>query len=156
MNIFVLHLDPVKAAKMHCDKHAVKMPVETAQLLSNVFHINRLDAPYRACHMHHPCTLWAAQSSTNFLWLAKLGIALCEEYTRRYGKQHKCQQIIQTMIDRFYELQFSETDGTPFPLCMPEEYRCADAIRSYRAYYIHEKSYFAKWKYSRKPSWFNV
>ena len=35
MNIFALHQHPVVAAKQHCDKHVVKMILETAQLLSN-------------------------------------------------------------------------------------------------------------------------
>ena len=33
MNIFVLHEDPITAAKHHCDKHVVKMILESAQLL---------------------------------------------------------------------------------------------------------------------------
>ena len=34
MNIFYLHKDPVIAAQMSCDKHVVKMILESAQLLS--------------------------------------------------------------------------------------------------------------------------
>lgn len=34
MNIFVLDISPAEAAKAHCDKHAVKMILEYAQLLS--------------------------------------------------------------------------------------------------------------------------
>ena len=33
MNIFYLHKDPVVAAEMSCDKHVVKMILESAQLL---------------------------------------------------------------------------------------------------------------------------
>ena len=33
MNIFYLHKDPVVAAQMSCDKHVVKMILESAQLL---------------------------------------------------------------------------------------------------------------------------
>ena len=33
MNIFFLHPDPLTAAEMHCDKHCVKMILETAQML---------------------------------------------------------------------------------------------------------------------------
>jgi hypothetical protein len=35
MNIFYLDSDPELAAQMHCDKHVVKMILETAQLLSD-------------------------------------------------------------------------------------------------------------------------
>ena len=34
MNIFYLHEDPEISAKMHCDKHVVKMIIEYAQMLS--------------------------------------------------------------------------------------------------------------------------
>jgi len=34
MNLFVLNKDPVKAAQLQCDKHVVKMIVESAQMLS--------------------------------------------------------------------------------------------------------------------------
>ena len=34
MNIFCLHEDPKIAAQMSCDKHVVKMILESAQLLS--------------------------------------------------------------------------------------------------------------------------
>ena len=34
MNIFYLDTRPKEAAMMHCDKHCVKMILETAQLLS--------------------------------------------------------------------------------------------------------------------------
>ena len=34
MNIFFLHKHPVIAAQMQCDKHVVKMVLETAQMLS--------------------------------------------------------------------------------------------------------------------------
>ena len=33
MNIFYLHRDPIVAAEMSCDKHVVKMILESAQLL---------------------------------------------------------------------------------------------------------------------------
>lgn len=36
MNIFVLDLDPVKCAEYHCDKHVIKMTLETAQILCTV------------------------------------------------------------------------------------------------------------------------
>ena len=43
MNIFVLDRDPTKAAHMMCDKHVVKMIIESAQMLSAV-----LDCQYRS------------------------------------------------------------------------------------------------------------
>ena len=34
MNIFILDKNPIKAAREHCDKHVVKMIVESGQMLS--------------------------------------------------------------------------------------------------------------------------
>ena len=39
MNIFVIDKDPVVAAQEHCDKHVVKMIVESAQMLSTAHRI---------------------------------------------------------------------------------------------------------------------
>jgi len=40
MNIFYLDKDPVKAAQYSCDKHVVKMILESAQMLcTDVLHI---------------------------------------------------------------------------------------------------------------------
>ena len=43
MNIFVLDRNPSRAAHMMCDKHVVKMIIESAQMLSAV-----LDCQYRS------------------------------------------------------------------------------------------------------------
>ena len=39
MNIFYLDRDPGIAAAMHCDKHVVKMILETAQMLSTAHRV---------------------------------------------------------------------------------------------------------------------
>ena len=36
MNIFYVDQDPVKAAQMMCDKHIIKMILESAQMLCSV------------------------------------------------------------------------------------------------------------------------
>ena len=55
MNIFVLDRDPYKAAEMMCDKHVVKMIVESCQMLSagmdityklSLIHISETTRPY--------------------------------------------------------------------------------------------------------------
>ena len=39
MNIFILNEDPVRSALDQCDKHIVKMPLESAQMLSTAHRI---------------------------------------------------------------------------------------------------------------------
>ena len=48
MNIFYVDSDPVIAAQQLVDKHVVKMPLETAQLLCSAFPQGA--APYRRNH----------------------------------------------------------------------------------------------------------
>jgi Pyrimidine dimer DNA glycosylase len=90
MNIFATHSDPRKCAKFLDNKRLVKMNLETAQLLSNAIYLNDGKAPYKPTHLHHPCTLWAADNYTNYKWLYKYFVELLDEYTHRFGKIHAC------------------------------------------------------------------
>lgn len=160
MNIFVLSYDPVEAAMMQCDKHVVKMILESAQLLSTAHH--EFDSPYkdkcyRPTHKNHPCAKWVRESLSNYSWLYHHMLALGDEYTERYGKIHK------TIRERAPVLGIPPpgipTVGpTQFPLCMPDEYKIyddvgdPDVVGSYRAYYMGEKRSFATWKTS-PPDW---
>ena len=94
MNIFILDWQHKTCAEYHCDKHVVKMPLETTQMLSTVHWRYNNDGPYLPVHQKHPCTLWAGQTVENYIWLWKLGIALCKEFTHRYDKVHSCERIL--------------------------------------------------------------
>ena len=97
MNIFFLDYDTAKCAKYHCDKHVVKMVLETAQLLCGVHHMCdnvKNQAPYKLSHKNHPCAIWTRESLSNYLYLCDLGLELCKEYTYLYGKRHKSQDVI--------------------------------------------------------------
>lgn len=150
MNIFVLDKDPKTAATMACDKHVVKMILETAQMLCAVGINKGYEMPYKATHKHHPCTLWAGASHANWAWLIEHGLALCAEYTVRYGKVHKSQQIIEHARD--INILFDEQQLTPFAQAMPPQYRNDCAVTAYRAYYLGEKARFATWK-TQTPKW---
>lgn len=150
MNIFVLDEDPVIAATMACDKHVVKMVLETAQMLCATAIAKGHKMPYAATHKHHPCTLWAGRSQSNWDWLIGHGLALCAEYTVRYGKVHKSQQIIEHARD--INILFDEQQLTPFAQAMPPQYRNDCAVTAYRAYYMGEKARFATWK-TQTPNW---
>ena len=152
MNVFVLDLSPTTAAIEQCDKHIVKMPLESAQMLCAALHRHKADAPYKPTHKNHPCTLWAGDSRSNFLWLGYHGLALCLEYSRRYHRRHKCQDIIEFCLSASDSIP--ENNGrTTFPLCMPDKYKTDDPVESYRAYYLGEKSLFAQWNHSNPPQW---
>ena len=153
MNIFYLSQNPEIAASYHCDKHCVKMILETTQILSAVHHrYGSTLAPYKETHKNHPSTLWAGNSFENYVWLRELGIELCKEYSRRYGnKTHKCQSYLTTEL-------YSPPNGIPIhgftdpPQCMPDECKIEDnTVLAYQNYYRMKKVAFAVWKYSQKP-----
>jgi hypothetical protein len=150
MNIFVLDKDPRIAAQMACDKHVVKMILETAQMLSTAARAHGGWAPYGATHKKHPCTLWAGKSQANWNWLVAHGLALCAEYTLRYNKRHKSQSVIEYC--KHLKLQFSQEGLTPFAQAMPPQYKHECVVTAYRAYYHGEKARFATWK-TKKPKW---
>lgn len=144
MNIFVLSRDPLEAARMQCDKHVVKMIIETAQMLCTVG-----VGQYKKTHINHPCTVWASKSLSNFNWLKIHGLELCREYTYRYGKIHKSEDVI---ISTLPADDMADVGLTPFALAMPEEFKCDDPVEAYRLYY-HTKRHFAKWTKRGVPAW---
>ncbi len=69
MNIFILDEDITKSAQAHCDKHVVKMILESAQLLCTAvnYYAGEQVTPYKSTHMNHPCSIWVRESLANFL-----------------------------------------------------------------------------------------
>ncbi len=155
MNIFILDEDIVLCARYHVDKHVVKMILETTQLLNNAYikHNANLKPIYRETHKSHPCSLWASETSSNFEWLVALGMELCKEYSYRYGKVHKCQDILSYFSDRGFNLPVGGL--TKFVQCMPGQYHSDNAVISYRNYYKFEKHLLAKWTKREVPIWWN-
>ena len=96
MNIFYFNKDPVIAAKSQPDKMLVKMPLETAQMLSTAYqkHCGDDDNLYKSAYPKHPMTIWVGESVENFNYAHLLGKELGKQYTKRYGKIHKSSNII--------------------------------------------------------------
>lgn len=156
MNIFVLDLDVKKCAEYHNDKHVVKMILESAQLLCGVHHMTESlsnDIPYKLSHKNHPCSIWARESITNYLWLCELGLELCYEYTYRYGRKHKSQEVIEWCVVN--KPNISDKGFTEPPKAMPNQYKVKSVVESYRNYYLGDKAYFSKWKNRKTPKWFS-
>lgn len=153
MNIFVLSRNPYECATLHCDKHIVKMPLETAQMLSTILHGYGISTPYKPVHKNHPCTKWVGQNRANFKWAIHLGIALCNEYRKRYGRYHRSEQIIWFAHKHAHLLP----DGklTEWVQAMPDAYKHRDVVTAYKKYYKEEKKRFATYKYSVTPYFLN-
>lgn len=183
MNLFILDKDPVKAAQLQCDRHVVKMIVESAQMLSTAHRMldgvpelrpsksgktntkywvhpdaELEDKLYRAVHMHHPCTVWTMQSNNNYNWHWVHFDALCKEYTYRYGKIHKTDTLLREIL---YRPPANIPVGylTRQPLAMKSNPECMfeDVVKSYRAFYQTKQDRFKMvWTKRETPDWFQV
>ena len=170
MNIFVTDSCPIQSARNLPDKHIVKMPLETCQMLAIIYSdwyygVGKLykqdGTPYRTAHgafRNHPCTQWAAANQYNLAWLIRHGYALCAEYTARYGKVHTCLDVI-SQAERIYHRSFDELLSqasrkvTDFTRAMPEDIKFDTTIDTITAYirYLNTKPWLAT-NYLRIPS----
>lgn len=183
MNIFFLDADPVKSAAFMLDKHIVKMPLESAQMLSTAHRLldgvpmktskktfwllpgeklvpdgEKFTIEDRKCfqvaHAKHPSTVWTMLTKSNYLHHLEILKAMLAEYTLRYGKIHSVEKILPLLGNAPTNIP----DGviTSKPLAMPDIYKTEDVVESYRRYYAGEKWRFAKWKNKEIPDWFPV
>ncbi|QBP06064.1 hypothetical protein [Synechococcus phage S-B68] len=140
MNIFYTDIDPVQAARDLPDRHIVKMPVEAVQMLVSacVRHgiqpnvITKKGTVHKGGYHNHPCTVWAGDSFENAYWTWQWGLALCEEYTKRYGKVHFAQGQLHTLCDAIMDRRLPATGFTPPAQAMPDECKSADPVTAYR------------------------
>jgi hypothetical protein len=151
MNIFFLHPNPRRCARWHCDKHVVKMILESCQLLYTAHWILSLDLPeppyihcapnrgYKPTHANHPCSIWVRESLNNYRWLVKLAEELILEFKFRYGdKLHKCEDHVEWL--KLNEPKGLKLTGFTIPKCaMPEEYKRTNPVIAYRLFYKFNK-----------------
>jgi len=146
MNIFALDKDPEISAQQLLDKHVVKMPTETCQMihtnimymdymLSNpdkepslaelkAYHKKKKSTLMKPAMLNHPSTIWARQSIANLTWLYQHGKALCEEYEYRYNKTHgSYNRIVSGFRKRTIHYSFPQQGLTPVTIAMDDMYR---------------------------------
>lgn len=193
MNIFPLEYMPnqkipcpVESAMAQCDKHVVKMPTESGQMLSTVHRMldgklemrpsksgkrmvkywdlfegrDDLEAEniyYKAVHMGHPCTVWSMQTEDNYRWHWEHFYALCQEYTYRYGKMHGAEKVLWPL--RTPPRNIPKGPLTKMPLAMKSNPECMkdDVVESYRLFYQTKQERFSMtWKNRKTPEWFQI
>lgn len=155
MNIFYLDHSPAASAVAMCDKHVVKMILETCQLLSTAHNVldGEGSGPYKTTHKNHPSAVWVRQSITHYEWLHRHLLALLDEYNYRYRRYHACNPIAVVLVNTPRNIPVHVPFTTP-PLCMPDEYKVkGDAPASYRNYYRHGKKHLLKYTRRHAPSW---
>jgi len=159
MNIFYLDSDPKICAQYHCDKHVVKMILETAQMLSTAHHVldgdDAIDGIYRSTHKNHPSSVWVRACEGNYKWTWLLFMHLLAEYTKRYDNVHATERLLYTLKTTPKNI-LRDVRTTEPPQCMPEQYKVKDAsMQAYRNYYIGEKATIAFWRHSDTPEWWS-
>tara|TARA_R110002020_G_scaffold94037_2_gene226664 strand:+ start:2170 stop:2670 length:501 start_codon:yes stop_codon:yes gene_type:complete len=165
MNIFVTDECPKKSAQEQCDKHVVKMILESAQMLSTAWRVyddeySEKHGLYKQAYLNHPCTVWTREAPENYVWLCTHFDQLCKEYSARYLKFHRSEKLKHGLWNIPFPIKrLKNIPDNPktFALAMPDEYKTENVYDSYRNYLVNEKSHFAKWDKipSRKPTWWN-
>jgi hypothetical protein len=163
MNLFLLDLNPIKSAMYQCDKHVVKMTLETAQMLCTAHWLCDAEIGegwYKPTHTAHPMVRWVAHSSIAYKFAYAQFCALAGEYEYRYGREHlswyKLGEVLETP-----PLYASDQSVGWFPLCMPSVYWPGTvqqvgfdkALSAYRAYYRGEKQRMFTWTGRQVPNW---
>jgi len=175
MNIFALKESPWQAVKDMIDKHIVKMPTETCQML----HTNSLYFHYKSVYgtepslkelkefhvfinsklmkpamLNHPSTIWARQSLANFTWLYEHGLALCIEYTHRYDKTHgSYNRILDCGLteDIVLHYNYPVKELTPVTIAMFDKYRLPQEEKHTWSFVIRSYRHYyleGKWEFA--------
>ena len=157
MNIFVLDMDPVKAAQYHVDAHCAKLILEAAQMMSTAIHLH---PPKRMpkelyglgkSHANHPCTKWVRESLSNYRWLASLARALNSE--NQFRGSHARDHRSWLLIEQLGEPRIPDEGLTDFAQAMPDHLRADDVVTAYRNYYVASKTEMWSWKRRGAPDW---
>ena len=175
MNIFYLDSDPVKSAELHCDKHVVKMIIEYAQLMSTAHRVldgdlyedrtannhrikrwrlsdsNMENVVYKASHINHPSAIWTRASDSNYQFVYDMFVALCNEYTHRYGRVHLTEEKLKDLLQHLPN-NIASADFVEPPQAMPDDVKTSNAVNAYQNYYRVYKKDFAKWTDRMTPA----
>jgi hypothetical protein len=115
MNLFLLSLCKKACADHICNKHLIKMILETTQMAYSVQQGNGdeeyvaifkkellLDGliMYKMTHAKHPLNLWARYKKKHYDWMVLYGLELCRVYTTRYKKIHKCEAHLNKLKEK--------------------------------------------------------
>lgn len=157
MNFFILDLDPTVNATYYYDKLLVTAPLYAVKALYGA-HASlrkamawRDDCPFVEVYHHytHPLRMWVESSVENYLTLCRFTLALCVEYEKRTGKQHKMYEHVMWMsnhsslcfvpqeIKSYTCLYENPKTCTPFPLIdIPKELQYPSLLQSMRMVYL--------------------
>ena len=164
MNIFITNECPLQSAVEHCDIHVVKMVTEACQLLSAVhYYLDRVVVGMNPTHISHPCAVWARKTTGNYKWLYQHYVALCAEYTHRFGKEHASSSHMEVL--RKFPQHIFAGERTFFTKAMPDEHKAIPNVPlAYQSYLnvkfkdwqtrTDKKQMPVQWTKRSVPSWY--
>ena len=115
MNLFLLNLCIKLCADQICNKHLVKMILETTQMAYSTQQGNGDEdyirlfqkelklaglTMYKMTHVKHPLNLWARYKKEHYDWMVSYGLELCRVYTNRYKKVHRCEAHLNKLREK--------------------------------------------------------
>lgn len=133
-------------------------------------------------HRNHPMAIAVRKHRAFFVWAARLGLGLCRRYTAVFslpGRPPKVRAHYERLLRALGERGLRAPSDEPFaadavlapvvlpgglpisvPLCMDGE--CvvrgadgvADAVASYRNYFVAKKQHLARWHFGATPRWY--
>lgn len=163
MNIFHSDRSAIISAQNLDNKRVVKMILESTQMLCTAINEHGGKAPYKSTHVNHPSNVWARQTRSNWIWLYEHAVALGQEYVMRYGKMHKCYDILKDIR----ELEHLIPDGplTTFANCAAHGGKgisfkhmnnVPEAYRNYLVARWNTDKLVPKWGTRGMPKWLEV
>lgn len=181
MNIFFIEPTVQEIAKSLVDKHVVKMPTETIQMLAWVkdkvfpdlpYEIKKNNDTFKASktHINHPSTVWISQSKANYAWAILLTKYMYLEHNFRYNTiPYHQYNTVPYLIDAIEKYTNSTIENLAlkadpsntiaraikkelYPDLLTDNFTNLEA---YREFYRRDKQEFAIWTKRNKPNWFN-
>ena len=159
MNIFFVDCDPKVAARSLNDTHVRQMIFESCQLL-NTAHACLDGTPLvtkpAPTHRNHPMAKWVRSGFFHYMWLAQHLKELSLEHYYRFNKDHWCADIgaVQPLTSLYPNNLSRKISFDQPPLCMPDEYKCASTVESYRKYYKYgKKKLNYNYTKTKRPTW---
>lgn len=181
-------LDYTLCAIDHIDSHIIKIPLEAAQVIYTAQHVLRSgdeaddwlsEAPlnrsghhgYAIVHRNNPISKWARQHIAHYLNVCYYGLALCQEYTYRFGRKHACHEHLEWLLHNPPPALVKCCGRLSNPPCaMPDVYKVEPesksrprhsgiwnlyVYQSYRRYYVGAKLQIrmAEWRKRGRPEW---
>jgi hypothetical protein len=114
-----------------------------------------IDYGYKSAYKNHPVVKWAGFSQANFMYLRKLGLELCYEYTYRYGRVHKTEAVLDGIVPYLDRIKDTIPDFvfTEPPKTVSADLKELSTVEANRQYYIRVKKRLHSWKNREIPHW---